>query len=303
MTIEVEACFVYPLKAAAALEVESLRITALGPQYDRRWLLVRDEPDRRGVFITQRDQDCEKLALIKALPTDDDGIRFDTPAGDSLQVDKEALAECDGAASVWDEPCRVLDAGEAAARWFSDFLGMPCRLVKMDERFPRPTDPAYSQPGDQVSFADSMPLLVTNRASLDALNARLGDKAVGMDRFRPNLVLRGAEAFEEDVLHELRIGDAVIELVLPCARCKVPTIDQTTGRVLSKEPVATLIATRRGASDDLKGIFFGQNALPRVLGSIRRGDRVEILSTRPMHPALKDVSLRFAGSEVNDVLA
>ena len=297
MTILVDACFVYPLKAASALSVDELMLTARGPQHDRRWLLVHDEPDRRGVFITQRDQGCETLALIRAQPTDDGGIHCYGPEGDALQVPGSALCEVQQTVSVWDEPCQSLDAGDAAAQWFSDYLDLPCRLVKMDERFIRHTNPDYSLPGDHVSFADSMPLLVTNQASLDALNARLGDEAVGMDRFRPNIVLNGAAAFEEDAIQTLQIGECVIDLVLPCARCRVPTIDQSTGTCVSKEPLTTLIAMRRGTSEQLKGVFFGQNAIARTLGTVRRGDPVTVLARRPVHPTLEHTVLGYRSTD------
>ncbi|MEM1111869.1 MAG: MOSC N-terminal beta barrel domain-containing protein [Pseudomonadota bacterium] len=293
MTIRVESCFVYPLKAAAALPVEQLELTPLGPLHDRRWLLVNDQHKRRGLFLSQREPGCERLALVGALPGQYGSMTFSAPAMQPLSVEPNHLSERESAVDVWGEACRALDAGDEAAAWFSDYLNLPCRLVKMDERTARPTDPEYSQPGDRVSFADSMPLLVTNRASLEVLNAHMQDEAVGMERFRPNLVFTGAAAFEEDVMHTLRIGDSVIEFALPCARCKVPTIDQRTGKTLSKEPVATLIATRRGASATLKGIFFGQNALPRTLGTIRCGDTVEVLSRRPVHAALEHVSLKY----------
>ncbi len=294
MTITVEACFVYPLKSAAAGPVAELELTPRGPVNDRRWLLVHDAQERRGLFITQREPECARLALVAALPAANGSIEFRAPEAGALWVDQSALSERDGTVEIWGDHCRALDAGDEAAHWFSGYLGFPCRLVKMDERFERPTDPGYSRPGDHVSFADGMPLLVANTASLSALNERIGDGPVGMERFRPNLVLSGAAAFEEDVMHELRIGEAVLEFTKPCARCKVPTIDQTTGLAPSNEPMSTLVATRRGNAGGLRGVFFGQNAFPRQLAPIRRGDTVEVLSRQPMHPVLENAELRYA---------
>src|SRR5690606_24129348 len=81
-------------------------------------------------------------------------------------------------------------------------------------------------------FADGFALLVTSTASLDELNARLvgaGHAPVDHRRLRPNLVLGGLQAHDEDRTGALRIqtddGLAVIEPVKPCSRCPIPDID------------------------------------------------------------------------------
>ena len=114
-----------------------------------------------------------------------------------------------------------------------------------------------------------------------------------MDRFRPNLVLDGTLPFEEDAIHSLKIGEIEFELVLPCARCAVPNIDQHTGIAHDSEPSKTLIDTRRGQTDDLHGVFFGQNAIPRSFGTISLTDPVEVLARREVHPALKETALGY----------
>ena len=114
-----------------------------------------------------------------------------------------------------------------------------------------------------------------------------------MERFRPNIVLEGAEPFEEDVIHEIKIGDVVLEFVRPCSRCKITTINQTEGVSTSDEPLRTLGRVRRGKGGGLEGVFFGQNAIPRKLGVIKVGDNVEILSKRALHPALEPSKITF----------
>jgi uncharacterized protein YcbX len=84
----------------------------------------------------------------------------------------------------------------------------------------------------QTRFADGYPLLLIGQSSLDDLNGRLraaGRSTLPMDRFRPNLVVDGLEAFEEDYLASLSTGAAEIRPVKPCARCPIPSIDQATG--------------------------------------------------------------------------
>jgi len=95
-------------------------------------------------------------------------------------------------------------------------------------------------------------------------------------------------------MHLVRIGPEVeLEIVKPCARCVMTTINQFTGESGDNEPLATLVKLRRGKGDGLQGVFFGQNAIPRKLGTIAVGDEVEILSTRPMHPAVAQATLKY----------
>jgi uncharacterized protein YcbX len=125
-------------------------------------------------------------------------------------------------------------------------------------------------------FADSFPFLVANQGSLDELNRQLqskGEAAVPMNRFRPNIVLQGLDAYEEDYIASLRIGKMVFALVKRCARCPIPNIDQSTA-VSAAEPGITLAAQRRFA----EGVLFGVNAV--VAGAntgayLRAGDLVE----------------------------
>ncbi|HEY0294283.1 MAG TPA: MOSC domain-containing protein, partial [Bordetella sp.] len=133
--------------------------------------------------------------------------------------------------------------------------------------------------GDHVfCFADGFPILVTNHASLDELNARLaaqGKPPVSMDRFRPNIVVRGGDwaAFDEDHTVLLRAGAASLALVKPCTRCPVPDVDPLTGE-RGDEPGLTLAALH---TLDL-GVVFGMNAIvaekqPVIL---KIGDPVDI---------------------------
>ncbi|MFP4313576.1 MAG: MOSC domain-containing protein [Alphaproteobacteria bacterium] len=293
MSIKVSGCYIYPLKSGAGMPVDKFVLTERGPTHDRLWMLVQDQGINAGKFITQRDRGCEKLSLVQSSLDKEGKIKFSTPAGKTLEVSQSGWNKYKGAVRVWSDECAAVDAGDTAAKWFSDYLGQPCRLVKIPDDFIRATDPAYSRQGDQVSFADGFPLLVTNMASLKTLSEHFPPNVeIGMERFRPNIVLEGAEPFEEDVIHELKIGNVVLEFVKPCSRCKITTIDQTEGVSPSNEPLKTMGQVRRGKGDGLQGVFFGQNAVARVLGTINVGDEVEILSKRSLHPALENAVLK-----------
>jgi hypothetical protein len=166
------------------------------------------------------------------------------------------------------------DLGEHAADWFSSFLQTRCRLVRFPDDGFRPVDPDYARFEARVAFADGFPVLLTSESSLKELNARMdgGGGRVPMDRFRPNLVVRGSEPFEEDRWRQIRVGELVLDVVKPCARCKITTVDQITGKT-GTEPLATLAGFRKRDNE----VLFGQNCVHHGPGSVRVGDEVEIL--------------------------
>ena len=293
MGIKISDCYIYPLKSGGSIRVENLELTQRGPKDDRLWLLVQDQGPDRGKFITQRDKGCGILALVQAFPEVGGNMKFSAPDVRELVVSQDDLSCYDGFVKVWGDDCAAIDAGNVAAHWFSNYIRKPCRLVKFPDDFIRSTDAAYSRHGDHVSFADGFPLLVTNVASLDKLKKHLPPNIqIEMERFRPNIVLKNAEPFEEDIIHEIKIGDVILEFVKPCARCKITTIDQVEGCSPSNEPLRTLGLVRHGKAGQLQGLFFGQNAIPRELGTVRTGDHVEIRSKKPLHPVFENVALK-----------
>ena len=135
----------------------------------------------------------------------------------------------------------------------------------------RPVDPAYAQAGDRVGFADGFPLLLTTQASLDAFNREL-PSAIGMERFRPNIVVAGSEPYAEDGWRRLRIGEIEFDVVKPCSRCVIPSIDPQTAQ---KQAVVVQTLSRLRRRGD--AVYFGQNLIQRGTGDIKRGDSVAVL--------------------------
>jgi uncharacterized protein YcbX len=174
-------------------------------------------------------------------------------------------------------------ADPAADAWFSELLGVPSRLVYLDDPTRRATNPLFSLPTDRVSFADGYPLLLASSGSLDDLNAHIAygprpeEGPVPMIRFRPNLVVDGPEPWVEDGWRRIRIGDAVFRAVKGCARCAIPmTNPQTLARTL--EPTTTLARIRRFDGN----VWFGMNLVPDNPGvEISVGDEVEVLEAVP----------------------
>jgi uncharacterized protein YcbX len=168
---------------------------------------------------------------------------------------------------LWRDALTAMAPDVHADNVVSEWLGRPVRLVRFPERVVRRCDPAYAASGSHTGFADGFPLLVTSEASLRGLNEALleaGADPVPMDRFRPNLVLAGVPAAVEDAYGVLKLeGDITLRLVKPCDRCVVTTVDQETGVVVGRQPLATLKRVRRNPRTG--GAWFGQNAVPDTL--------------------------------------
>jgi uncharacterized protein YcbX len=276
--------FVYPLKGAAPQRVQRLVLDALGAVGDRRWVLVDDD----GIQITPRE--VPRLAQLRAtLPVRDGGIAAEAPltlsrdGGPPLFVPHARPDATRRAVRVWDDTVDMADAGDAAAAWCTDALGLPCRLVHVSDATHRPLAAKYAGPlaadGREVAAQDGAPLLLLGAASLDGLNARLvatGSPPVGIERFRPNIVLATTAPHEEDRWARIRLGDVEIGVGTPCPRCVVTTIDPVT-LAQGSEPLRTLARYRRG---DDGSVWFGMNATHAGPGEAAIGDQVTVLAHR-----------------------
>ncbi len=255
---------VFPVKACRGLSLDQALVTKRGFEHDRSLLLIA--PD--GTAITQRD--FPALCLVSAQVLDSQTVKLCAPGKSELVV-RRINSGITRYATVWSDECEAVDQGEEAALWFSDLIGNDCRLVAMKDDFVRPVDPEYATGMQEVGFADGFPFLMISEASLADLNSKL-EIPVPMDRFRPNLVVRDCEAFAEDRWKKIRIAGIEFDVVKPCARCVVTTIDQDHA-VKGREPLRTLAAYR---SVDNK-VMFGQNLVHHGLGPIKVGDLVEVI--------------------------
>jgi uncharacterized protein YcbX len=178
---------------------------------------------------------------------------------------------------VWKDTCDGVDTGDETADWLRQVLGIPARLVRIADDFQRQTSTTHTDTPGEVGFADGYPLLFISEASLDDLNSRLtarGKAPVPMNRFRPNVVIAGCEPFAEDTWRQVVIDGIGFDIVKPCARCVITTVDQVMGETPDvREPLATLATYRRGANG---GAMFGQNVIHRGRGTLRIGDTVEV---------------------------
>ena len=263
----VSGLYIYPIKSCAGIALKEARLLDTGLEYDRNWMVV----DPTGLMLTQRSHG--QLALIRVALVERELI-ISAPGMPDLRtplsvaaLERPALIET----RVWRDTMSAFDTGTQTEAWFSEFLGVPARLVRFDPAVRRVVDPLWT--GDIAAitqFADGFPLLVLGEASLADLNRRLAGKGappIPMNRFRPNLVFTGLDAYDEDYVENLTVwvGDEAVQLhlVKPCARCPIPTIDQASGFPdpdWPNEPLDTMSVYRGNAR--LGGaLTFGQNAI------------------------------------------
>lgn len=259
----------YPLKSCKAEPLQSVSFDELGLSGDRRWMLV-DESN--GRFFTQRA--LPHMSQLSVLWNEAGGVTLSAPGFEALEVavPQDLEANLRGV-TVWRDTLRVPDAGDEAARWVSDFIGKPTRMVHVPKARARWLPSGYGTVEDKVGFADGFPLLLIGQASLDDLSSRIG-REQEMLRFRPNLVVEGAEAFAEDGWKRIRIGDMQFRLLKGCSRCILTTIDPATGeRNADREPLATLKTYREREGE----VWFGQNMVNDGSGVVEVGMEVEVL--------------------------
>ena len=254
---------IYPIKSTGQISLPAADISPFGLDMDRRWMLIDD----KGYMLTQRSH--PRMCLIN---TQLDGPKLQINAVDmpELSISTHHTAQL-VQATVWDDSCEAIYCGDEAANWFSDFLSTPSRLVYFPDNATRQVDLNFAKNGDITAFSDGFPYLLISQASLDDLNNRL-DAPVGMQRFRPNLVVSGANAFAEDEWKKIKIGDVIFDLVKTCSRCIIPSINPQT----SEKNADVIKELSRYRMRDNK-IFFGQNLIARGCGNLELGMAIEVL--------------------------
>lgn len=275
MAAVISRLLLYPVKGCRGVALRSVRLASTGLEFDgigdREWVIVDDH----GEFLSQRE--LPRMALVE---TSLAGSCLRLSAPGMLKLEVPFASEGDVVRiRVWDDEIDAVTQGDVADRWFTDFLGRRVRLMRFDPLARRISKRRYTGATEApYKFADAFALLVTSEASLADLNARLQAKGLapaGIERFRPNIVLDGVEAFDEDYARTVRVGDAAIELVRPCVRCTVPSVDPALGEQ-GDEPGDTLAAYRNNA--EAGGITFGVNGIVKqgVGATLSVGDPVEI---------------------------
>jgi MOSC domain-containing protein len=266
------AIYVYPIKSCRGIAVETARVEPRGLAHDRRYMLV----DANGRFITQRQH--PRMALIE-VAFEDDGYAVRAPGMRPLHLPSALNAAGECKVEIWRDTVEASLADTDTNLWFSEYMGFACGLAHLADHQHRPVTHASAAFDDEVSFADGAPLLLISEASLAGLNQRLA-RPVTIGRFRPNVVVTAEAPHAEDDWASISIGQARFDVAWSCSRCTLPTIDPMTGESDAEgEPLKTLRSYRRVGG----AVMFGQNLLPRRLGTIRVGDAVGVENKEPSH--------------------
>jgi uncharacterized protein len=264
MTLRLTGINIYPIKSARGIALPEWETDAFGLRYDRRWMVVDDS----GTFITQRNH--PRMALVE-VKVSSETLQIDAPGMPTLETPLHPTAAVVTQVVVWNFSGPSTWLGEAAARWFSEFLGTTCSLVHIGEDVVRPANPLFAPRATRLSFADGYPILLISEESLADLNGRLS-LPIPMNRFRPNLVVAGGEPYAEDGWEKIEIGGMPLRVVKPCPRCVITTTDQVTAE-RGREPLRTLATYRRVNGE----VMFGQNVVHETRGRLRIGDAVRPL--------------------------
>ena len=261
--------FIYPIKSLGGFSVFQTQLTDKGFQYDRRWMIV----DGNNNFLTQREfsqmsllqtsiENQQLIIFSKDDPADRVAVGLENPVGVTIKV------------TIWDDECTAQYVCAEADNWLSAKLKMSCRLVYMPDTENRKVDERYALANEVTNFSDGYPLMMIGQASLDDLNSRL-KQPLPMDRFRPNIVFTGGNAFDEDLMEHILVNGVDLFGVKLCSRCNVTTIDQSTG-VQAKEPLKTLSQYRLKNNK----IYFGQNILFNKTGTLHVGNAMDVLKRK-----------------------
>jgi len=265
LQVSVSGLCVYPVKSTRGIARERASLTATGLEWDRQWMIVNPE----GVFLSQRTHPQLARIVPQVTPR---ALLLNAPGLPVLSVPLDAPG-ARTAVKVWDDACAGIDQGGEAEEWVSLAVGEPVRLVRVAPDMGRVANPRFAGAAPApLGFPDGYPVLVCNQASLEDLNGRL-PAPIPMERFRPNIVLRGLPAWAEDHIDTLSLGAVTLRLVKPCTRCAIPSIDQQSGE-RSTDPLPALRKFR--FSGPLRGVMFGENAVivKGVGAQIERGAAV-----------------------------
>lgn len=261
--LQLSEIWIYPIKSITGIQLEEANVLQRGFQFDRRWMIV----DNNNTFLSQRTY--PELALLD-LTISDTSLQISkrTNPEDKIETPLFPALLQEIEVTIWNDKVFAWTVDPAADAWLSEFLDQPVKLVYMGDQAERQIDLKYSEDGENVSFADGYPYLMISEASLADLNGRLKEP-VSMRRFRPNLIVAGASAFEEDTWSKIQIGDLTFRVVKPCARCVLITVDPQTAEK-GAEPLKTLSSYRF----ENNKVLFGQNLIADKPGILKQGDAI-----------------------------
>ena len=265
-SIQLSGMSTYPLKSGGSIALNSATVSGKGLPYDRHWGLI----DASNKMITGRAYP-QLLDLQPKLT--EEYLEISVKRKNSIRIPLQFQGRTIHGLGFFSRQVDGVLLETEIDQWFSDYLGFPCRLVFSNDQIRRNMLTKHGgREGDLLAFPDQAPLLLLSEASLADLNQRL-EHPVSMQNFRPNLVIRGCDAYAEDTWKVIQIGELQFDVVQACKRCVFVTIDPIT-KVKGKEPLKTLATYKKDADGE---VVFGVHLIPRTFGNIQINDPIKIL--------------------------
>ena len=257
---------IYPVKSMGGIELQSSRLDNMGFQWDRRWMLV----DETGEFVTAR-KHPQLLCIQPEMDQKTGTLSLHIPDQPMLGIPQATAESPRITVTVWNDQVEAIHLDTHVDQVLSNHLGTRCKMVFFDDKIVRQVDQDYASPGDRTGFSDGFPLLLISKPSLDDLNSRM-DTPLPMKRFRPNIVVDGCEAYEEDNWQQFTANSVTLAAVKPCSRCIMTTANPETGKREGKEPLKTLETYRKQGNK----VMFGQNIIHQTEGTLKVGDSLNV---------------------------
>lgn len=215
----------FPIKSCGDIRLDEFECEQIGLRKgharDRTFMVVRTD----GEFVTGRQH--PKLVLVSP-KIEGDIMTLSAPGMMDLTVDIARLYKVSPIkANVWGQTVNAVDVGEEAARWFSRYIfqeDFGLRFVFYPSSLPtrevRGKNKSFSTAiaDDTGALHDATSFVLINENSINELNSRTKN-SVTPSQFRPNIVIKGPAAFDEDAWDWIKIGDETIfRNVKPCTR-------------------------------------------------------------------------------------
>lgn len=253
---------IYPIKSTLGTQVSQAFVEPKGLNFDREFMIT----EANGKFITARkDQELYRLTVFPIAT----GIVITHTSGQKCVALYQDFIE-ESSSEVWGASFNAKVAATSVNQWLSEILGREVQLRWLGEKSQRQVANFDNHP---MSFADSNPVTLMSQKSLEQVQ-QWSPIPLEMARFRPNIVIDGEIAFEEEQWEQIQIGEVLFTKSELCTRCVLITRDLNT---LELDPNAEPFRTLKQKHSNEKGKpVFGIHLVPQNSDIIRLGDIITI---------------------------
>ena len=264
----------YPVKSMGGERVESLELRISAVVGDRRWAVRNTETGK--IASAKRPRPYGQLLSWRARTQADGGLVVVSPDGGEYVV---GTGELDAALTeALGESVQVVEVEEGREETYgSEWPEIPGTVLSDVE-----VDLPVAVLTEKTSFVDASAVHIIVNQSLKHLASLLGGAKLGVERFRPNIVLdahddAGSGEFADLAWKDIdfKIGNAELRIGDATPRCVMTTLAQPSYEQ-AKGVLQVLAATARKEFDYGAFACFGTNAEVTAAGTIKVGDTLTI---------------------------